>query len=236
MNLGLSIFLSAILICCVWLYYITKDRWNWKKILFKTSKYLGLLILGFAIIVGLVYLFEYVQSENKKNNIPIIKNESVNLEFVPFKVNSFWDITLGTNKNDVIFYRGTPTKKINDKIWLYEWGKKDEKNLYSLTNYWVKTYLYFSDDSVTAVLKFYDGLMLNETKLFDKGWYRENSERIFGYLGKPEITINYNQDLNRIYIYSSYNCVFFLKANTTYGYGIFDTDFLEYYKKEFVKF
>ena len=64
MNLGLAIFLSAIFLGSIWLYYITKDRWNWKKIWMKTLKYLGLIILLIAIIIGIVQLVKYIQSKD----------------------------------------------------------------------------------------------------------------------------------------------------------------------------
>jgi hypothetical protein len=99
-----------------------------------------------------------------------------------------------------------------------------------------KTYSYFSDNEVTAVLKFYEGWLMNEALLKDIGWYRSSSERIFQYLGKPEKTISYNQDLSRIYFYPEYNSVFFLKANSVYGYGMFDSNYLEFFEKELVKY
>jgi len=242
MNLGLAIFLSAIFLGSIWLYYITKDRWNWKKIWFKTVKYLGLVILLIVVTGGIVQLVKYIQWKNSSTeNLQKVRGEyreRLGEKFIPTKAEMFWDVSLGTNKKDLVFYRGTPTKKLSDKIWLYEWSRaaKKHKTIGKGFAYWVKTYVYFSNDKVTSVLKFYDGWMMNEAKLIDIGWYKLNSERIFQYLGKPEETINYRQDLNRIYFYPEYNCVFFLKANRVYGYGMFDSNYLGFFEKELVKY
>jgi hypothetical protein len=132
MNLGLAIFLSAIFLGGIWLYYITKDRWNWNKIWLKTAKYLGLVILLIVVIGGIVQLVKYIQSKNssaenlqKAGEIYIEDLEKTLVErFIPTKAEMFWDVSLGTNKNDLVFYKETPTKKLSNKIWLYEWEKK----------------------------------------------------------------------------------------------------------------
>lgn len=245
MNLGLAIFLSAIFLGSIWLYYITKDRWNWKKIWRKTVKYLGLIILLIAIITGIVQLVKYIQSKDsspeelsgRRGRFEEFLEKEKGEAFIPTKAEMFWDVSLGTYKKDVIFYRGKPTVKKNKNLWLYTWGRK-KINSRDIGYYNVKTYLYFSNNKVTAVLKFYKGWVTG-AKLNNISWYnisRSSSEGIFQYLGKPEKTINYNKDLNRIYFYPKYNCVFLLKANSVYGYGMYDSNYQEFLEKELVKY
>ena len=170
MNLGLSIFLSAVLICSIWLYYITRDRWNWKKIWTRLLKFIGIPLISILFVYGIIQLVKYIEWKNSENKIRKESSEIVIAEVIkPSKVETFSDVRLGTNKKDVIFYRGAPTRKVNDKLWLYEWGerKNQGQGKYDLRNYWVKNLLYFMNDKVVAVLKFYEGHVSYDAELMN---------------------------------------------------------------------
>lgn len=86
MSLGLSIFLTSILISCVYLLnkYLTKS--NWKKFVI----IILLLVLGIPAICFSIY-FAIEKYEN-----------------MPKKTNEYCDIKLGDSFKDVIFFKGQP--------------------------------------------------------------------------------------------------------------------------------
>src|SRR3990172_9665717 len=98
MNLGLSIFLSAVLICSIWLYYITRDRWNWKKIWTRLLKFIGIPLISILFVYGIIQLVKYIEWKNSENKIRKESSEIVIAEVIkPSKVETFSDVRLGTN-------------------------------------------------------------------------------------------------------------------------------------------
>jgi len=92
MTLGLGIFLSSLFLGTIFLFFATKDRWNWKKII----------LWPLAILVvtsGLFYAYVLYQDRPKVQN-------------------SFWEIPLNATKADVKFMKGDPTKT-EDDVWRY---------------------------------------------------------------------------------------------------------------------
>ena len=97
MDLGTSIFLSAILIGMIILFISTKDRWNWKKIVLSFV----LLVVSLSILSGVGYLI-----------YPTISNR-------PKPQTSFWDISLDSTKSDLKFLKGPPIKGSDATHWFY---------------------------------------------------------------------------------------------------------------------
>jgi hypothetical protein len=87
MSLGLSIFLSSLLLGVVAIFIATKDRWNWKKIILWPFAGLILLATGF-------WLYNTIEQR------PKVQAE-------------LWDIPLRATKSDVKFLKGAPSAPQN---------------------------------------------------------------------------------------------------------------------------
>jgi hypothetical protein len=108
MELGTSVFLSAIFLGTVALFIATKDRWNWRRIfLWPVAAVLGLSIAGGTS----VYIYDKYQSR-----------------LVP--QTSLWDITLGTSPAQIKFEKGQPSKIISEDTWLYLLGGEADNGRY----------------------------------------------------------------------------------------------------------
>jgi hypothetical protein len=97
MELGTGIFLSAVFLGSIGLYSVTRDRWNWKKIVFRL---IGALAGLLAIAGGVAYV--YKESENR-----------------PKKLTEYWGVSLGEAAADVKFKKGEPTNRIQETVWQY---------------------------------------------------------------------------------------------------------------------
>jgi len=242
MNLGLAIFLSSLILGLIWLYVNTKDRWNWKLIWKRALKYSLILILLLVVTTGVIQLVKYIQSKNSEPltdaqiRYRIEKRFRDTEDFIPTKVTRFWDVSLGAEKKDVIWNRGNPKVKKNKNLWLYTWGQK-KINARDYSYYNAKANLFFDENKIIAVLMFYeDFARLHAAELLGINWYREDSESVFRELGEPDKTITYNNELNRLYIYSRYNIVIFLKVNSVYGYGMYNPEHSDYLLERFITF
>lgn len=98
MSVGLGILLSVLALVPLILFSITKDRWNWRRILFRGgSIFLALLMLFF----GVLYALHWWGSRPKKET-------------------GLWGIELGENKIDVKFKKGNPRKDVGvSDEWVY---------------------------------------------------------------------------------------------------------------------
>lgn len=97
MELGTGIFLSAVFLGTVALYITTKDRWNWKKIIFWPVVALA----SVALVAGIsTYLYEQYQ------NRPVLQE-------------SLWGVTLRSSPADVAFAKGKPAKIDEENAWVY---------------------------------------------------------------------------------------------------------------------
>lgn len=92
MEIGAGIFLSSACIGLVALFGITKDRWNWKKII-KYGFYA--LLISFGLFISVILAID------KYNNKSIFASEFV----IP---NELLGISLGQSQSDVIFKLGKP--------------------------------------------------------------------------------------------------------------------------------
>ena len=98
MSLGTGIFLAALVLAAVYLYSITRDRWNWKKVF----KWFGGIVL--LAILALACFFGWMFRQDKK--------------VTPFT--SLGGISLDESQADVKFKRGVPEvtcTEDEDKDW-----------------------------------------------------------------------------------------------------------------------
>ncbi len=98
MNIGLGIFLSAILLGTIVLYHRTKDRWEWEKIIPAFTA-----IVVSISIAGGIGVFIY----NRMSDKPKIQT-------------SLWDINLSNSKTTIKFIKGQPTERGDEDYWVYE--------------------------------------------------------------------------------------------------------------------
>ena len=124
MELGTGLFLSSLCISLVWLFSLTKDRWNWKKVvLFPLAT---LLIAGAGVYA---YLW-YVEQAPVHSSMT---NPTTHIEAIE-------GVALGMTMEDIYFRKGIP-----DEI---EQGK--EPGGMVAINY-EKLGIAFKDDVVTRV-------------------------------------------------------------------------------------
>ena len=86
MGLAVAIFLSSVLLALAALFITTKDRWNWPKIVLYSTFCVVLLAV---VVAGSVYTYWVI------SNRPRVTTE-------------FWEISLGSTRNDVKFLKGEP--------------------------------------------------------------------------------------------------------------------------------
>ena len=87
MDLGTSIFLSTLLFSVVVLYGITKDRWNWGRLVKRTSIWcFGLIVLGAATDGGL-HLYNQIP--------PTVARQT-----------QYAGLRLGMTKDEVLYIKG----------------------------------------------------------------------------------------------------------------------------------
>lgn len=96
MTLGTGIFLSTLLIILVTLYGLTRERWNWKKIISRT--FIALVSIG-VFVAGSIWGFSTYQ------NRAVVHTE-------------FSDIKLSHTQSDLRFIKGSPHTE-DENIWLY---------------------------------------------------------------------------------------------------------------------
>ena len=200
MNLGLAIFLSSLILGIIFLFHSTKDRWNWKKII----KFTSIILLSLLIIFSFYYLF-FLNS----NTVSYKK---------PTKATSFWDINLGDSKEDVIFLKGYPDETDSVKsVWFYT------KKYYGRSNEYYK--VVFNDNDVTSVVYYGN---YSPPYLLNRKFDNYPLQSLKDYLGEPSDVSSSTDELKRVYSFSSFNAVFYLKENSVFGYGIYNPDYGTY--------
>lgn len=97
MDLGTGIFLSTIVLAIVVLYGITKDRWNWRRLIKRTAlACLGFVLLG-AVGGGGVYLY---------NHMPVTVGTQ----------REYAGIRLGMNQDEVLYIKGYPPTVLAEEV------------------------------------------------------------------------------------------------------------------------
>ncbi|EJM94758.1 hypothetical protein [Pseudomonas sp. GM67] len=196
MSVGTGIFLSALLLSAVILFAVTKDRWNWKRIL----KW-GLLLpttLALSLGVGL-YIYDW-QSDR------------------PVPQASFNNIPITATPADVKFLKGAPTYKEGDDQWLY--NDNYEQEVSKPATYIVK----FKDSQIRYIMYLsgessrYHPYLLG----FSEG---SSYEGVQTKLGIPSHTSQSYDELNRIISYDKLNVFFSFREGSVYAYGIYQPKF-----------
>ena len=203
MKLGLSIFLSTVLICSICLYYLSRDRWNWQKIFI----WFGLLIAVVMIfLIGNGIYKTYI--EKKTSVIKSKSNEEVRIEllkyFKPQKQTKLYDIELGESQANIKFNKGLPSSVYGKpEVWNYT-GEG-------------QPILLFVNKKIVAIIS---------------NWYFEPSfnktEEIIMKWGEPQMKIIYDNGLRKLFLYSNYNMLYTFMKNKVIYEGIY----LPEYEKE----
>jgi len=200
MNLGLAIFLSSLFLGVIFLFHSTKDRWNWKKII----KFTSIVLLSLSIIFSAYYIF-FLSS----NTISYHK---------PIKATEFWEIKLGDSKEYVKFLKGNPNEIDSLKsVWIYT------KKHYYRVEYYYK--VVFNNGIVTSIVYMGNSYALN---LLGRYFIGYNLQSIKDYLGEPTDVSSTNDGLKRVYSFSTYNVVFYLKKNKVFAFGIYNPSYGTY--------
>jgi hypothetical protein len=102
MDLGTGIFLSTALLAVVLLYYFTKDRWRWRKLIVRTL-FFGLILIGGSVaVIALVHYWD---------------------ELFPVQLGrqtQYAGLKLGMNPQEVMYVKGYPPEVLEpdeDPIW-----------------------------------------------------------------------------------------------------------------------
>lgn len=196
MSVGTGIFLSALLLSVVILFAVTKDRWNWKRIL-----KLGLLLpTTFALALGIgLYIYDWQSdrpaSQVQFNNIPITATPA-----------------------DVKFLKGEPTAKEGDDRWVYNANYEPEVS--NQSKYIIK----FKDSQIHYIMYFSGESIHYHPYLL--GFSESSSyEDVQTKLGKPSHTSQSDDELNRIISYDRLNVFFSFREGRVYAYGIYQPKF-----------
>jgi hypothetical protein len=199
MTLGTGIFLSSLLISPVFLFWITKDRWNWKKIVvWFTLASIGLCLF---IAAGL-----WINNKFKSRILPPKPQSQLGL------------LKLSHTKSDVKFLMGAPDT-IKEDVWFYKntdhskimwvvWFKGEQIWLVENIGFELFT-LEFGEEAVNI-----KGFWIGQTKYND----------IFKFYGKPS-SISYSSDqLERMLTYEKYNVFARFRENNLIAYGIYNPE------------
>jgi len=204
MNLGLAIFLSSIFLGGIWLYYITRDGWNWKKII----KWLGSIIVLLLIVIGGILFYQnfinkkhsYIEKENS-NDLTELRKEKLK-DFKRERLTMLGGFELGKTQSDIKFLYGHPESiyKKGLEVWRYEEG---------LDSY----ILYFVDKKIISVTTYYYDPLFKTTEDIRVKW------------GEPVKIINFADDYKKLFFYTDYNLYFTFDMNKAIWQGIFLTQY-----------
>jgi hypothetical protein len=96
MELGTAVFLSSIAVCVVLLYGFTKDRWSWRRIIFRTLiGVVALALIGGTLIVAAQYWDQLVPTKLARQT-------------------EYAGVRLGMSRDEVKYVKGLPPKVVTD--------------------------------------------------------------------------------------------------------------------------
>jgi len=194
MNLGLSIFLSSIILGTILLYIATKDRWdwkklsryNWKKIIIRTV----IIVISISIISGLAIFIGYKISN------------------APKKMNEFLGISLKDTKEDILFLKGEPSEITEHGNWIYE--------VSTISLYWDIEYKIWFKDEKIHFIECYNG---NDVDIQGIGLHSPTYE-ITDKFGLPSDKYFLKDKLEHLYLYEKFHVFFHLGKNKVLSFGI----------------
>lgn len=209
MSLGFGLFLSSILFAIVFLFNITKDRWNWKKIV-KISAASTVMIA--VIIAGGISIEEWNASKNRRkvngidvNDIVVIKNE-------------YMDIKLSHSRADVKFVRGGPNSEEEDEkdIWTYFGSFHDESNNVDID---CKLSIKFLNNKVHAI--YYTGAHTSISPISNIN-IGSKYDDVISKFGEPSLVSESIDHLERALFFDHYNTFFKLERNEVAVLGLYN--------------
>jgi hypothetical protein len=126
MSLGTGIFLSALLLWLLYLYKITRDRWNWQRAAWRTLIAFGVVIAVAALGAVGVFIFEEI------GNVPHLQT-------------GYADLRLGMTMAEVKYVKGFPLNVV-DKNDINKWGDWSVINTKDLKGQRVEDFAMWSYD------------------------------------------------------------------------------------------
>lgn len=196
MELGSWIFLSSLLLGTVILFVVTKDRWNWKKIV------KWVLVATAIAVVSLIAWYGRV-----------LRHERENLK--PKPVTVFWGIPLNASKEDVKFLKGVPNdtsvakSEKNAFNWFYE---KEDNDAYHI--------VVFRHDTLRAVIFVCTQDCWDEPTINGIG-IGSPYTKVIELLGDPSSIDHAEDGLTRVFCYADFNSFFYLQKGNVVGYGMY---------------
>ena len=198
MSLGLSILLSSILLSVLALFVATKDRWNWKKIIFIPPLVVLPLILG---LFGIFSVAEWVKER-------------------PKKLEEFWGVPLRASKADVLFLKGEPDvmgdprpSKDGERT-LEQWSFSDDRFAVRVG---------FQEDTVWYVMLESTSTSVSPTIAGLKPG--ASLEAVEAKFGEPSEVSHSSDELKRVICYADFQVCFAFEKNELNVYGAFDPEF-----------
>ena len=186
MSLATSIFLSVATACLTALYITTKDRWNWSKIM---TRFIPGLITAVLLVGGIYYAWRWWSNR-------------------PKILDSLWDISLSSTRDDILFIKGPPMNyedKDYDKRMIYQDGG-DHYTIRFTTDSKI-WYIWFSRSP--PKFKFAPPLRLNAVAVIE-------------FLGDPSEIITSPDSFYRTYYYPKYHVFYEFFRNNKSSYGVYN--------------
>jgi hypothetical protein len=191
MSLGTSIFLSAVLLSVVILFAVTKDRWNWKRILkWATATPLCL----FAVVIGGMYLQDAWESR-------------------PTPQTQFDGFSLGASPGDIKLAKGEPNEIVDSERWLYYSGDRKSGYQVNFQDNKVRYVLYASTEanySTPNLLNLTKGATRDEIKarLGEPSHVHTSSDSLRQVLSYDKYNVFFELEKHRVIAYGIYHRTF----------------------------
>jgi hypothetical protein len=192
-SLGVSIFLSTVLLGFIILFTSTKDRWKWKKIILRLI--IGLLTLSSILGISF-YLYSYIENKPKKQTI-------------------FWGISLSSTKEDIKFAKGSPEENKNDNRWIYKIKDSTYSDDYSLY------IIQFNDDNKIRYIGFWGNDWLSSPYLQGLR-LKSKYDEVINKFGPPSYVSRSDDDLKITLSFDKYNVFFAFEQNEVGFSGIYN--------------
>ncbi len=193
MSLGTGLFLSALVLSLVILYAVTRDRWNWRRVILWGT--LGPLAMAVVLSAAAYLVWRW---ENR-----------------PRPLEMFFGIALRASEQDVRFLKGEPTARDPDGAWVYDITDGSDGKT-------VATYrVVFRDGKVRYV--FYAPGGYDPNKEYPYGFSDGTRlSLVSDKLGEPSDTSKMADGTARLYSYRNYNAFFGFSKGAVEVYGMYD--------------
>lgn len=193
MSIGTAIFLSVLIFSLTILFAVTKDWWNWKKIV---RWGFGITFLLIASGTLAVLAFSHFASLKKP-------------------LERFYNVSLRTSEKEVRFMKGEPTRIDSSDQWTYEIknpvsGQVDGSLIVKFRDRSVR-YIMYIPNGYDAAAEHPFGIFAGST-----------IDLVEATLGKASSVSESDNGAARIYSYANYNTFFGFSKGVVEIYGIYD--------------